>query len=295
MRGVIRAVLLGALPVGLAAQAPPRAAFLSSWAPTTRSAGLSGAGGALLGFAGSVFLNPAGLAPIRTMSLEAAGLHRGDGTTYGMGALATGLGRVTLGGGYQYLKVPPGGDHRREYTVSGSGAYRLIGPLVIGATARYLEIRPDRTAGTLRSNALETDAGVAVALLDIASFSFHIEDLSHSTVSGPAIDAPASYHLGFSMNLLDVFSNGRFLAVVETIWTDGAPRRTLVGTEVGFAFGGLGLVGRVGTGGQRGGANLSETNLGGSVLLGRARLDYAYQPRSLLGRRMHSVGLRWTP
>jgi hypothetical protein len=62
-------------------------------------------------------------------------------------------------------------------------------------------------------------------------------------------------------------------------------------------FYGLGLVARAGSGPQPGlaGNLLSNTTIGGSVLLGRARIDYAYQHRSIIGRNVHLFGGRWTP
>jgi hypothetical protein len=62
-------------------------------------------------------------------------------------------------------------------------------------------------------------------------------------------------------------------------------------------FAGVGLVARVGHGGQPGdiSGTLSNTTYGGSVVLGRARLDYAFQKRSPLGNQLHLFGVRWTP
>jgi hypothetical protein len=103
--------------------------------------------------------------------------------------------------------------------------------------------------------------------------------------------------LGLSLNLLDTYSNGRLLGTVETIWTEGARPRTVVGLEGGAVFYGLGLIARIGTGGQPSdpGGPFSRTAYGGGLVLGRARLDYAYQRRSPLGRSVHLFGFRWTP
>ena len=55
---------------------------------SVRVAGLAGAGVANIGYAGTVFENPSGLAPIRTLSIEAALARPPGGATYGMAAAA---------------------------------------------------------------------------------------------------------------------------------------------------------------------------------------------------------------
>ena len=38
-----------------------------------------------------------------------------------------------------------------------------------------------------------------------------------------------------------------------------------------------------------------ETAYGASVVLGRARIDYAYQPQTAIGSSVHLMGVHWTP
>ena len=97
------------------------------------------------------------------------------------------------------------------------------------------------------------------------------------------------------MNLIDTYSNGRLLGTVETVWTSGDRRRTIIGAEAGVVFRGVGLVGRIGVGGQPAASGVGRTSYGGSVVLSRARIDYAYQRRSAIGRSVHLIGLSWTP
>jgi hypothetical protein len=100
-----------------------------------------------------------------------------------------------------------------------------------------------------------------------------------------------------SFNLLDTYSNGRLLATAESVWSRGDHGRTVLGLEAGAVVSGLGILGRVGSGRQPGltGGLLSNTTFGASTLLGRARLDYAFQNRSTLGTDVHLFGARWTP
>ena len=80
-------LLLCLLPGPLAAQ-PRLVPSVLSFPANVRSAGLAGAGVAMTGYAGSVFNNPSGLAPIRALSLEATFVRLPDRSTYTMGAAA---------------------------------------------------------------------------------------------------------------------------------------------------------------------------------------------------------------
>ena len=123
------------------------------------------------------------------------------------------------------------------------------------------------------------------------------QNLGQFGVNHRGLELEEALHIGFSLNLLDTYSNGRLLATVESVWSAGDHGRTVVGLELGAVVGGLGIVGRIGSGRQPGAAGglLSNTAFGASVLLGRARLDYAFQHRSALGQNVHLTGVRWTP
>ena len=247
----------------------------------------------MTGYAGSVFNNPSGLAPIRSLSLEAAFARLPDRSTYTMGAAAVRVGDFNLGGGYQYLRFPKGGPVFDNFTWVGTTVYRR-GGISFGSSAKYVSL--EDSAGAIKRS-VSTDLGTTVALFDIAALALSVHNLGDWTVSGGGVALPRSWHLGFSFNLLDTFSNGRLLATVETVWTQRQRRRTVFGLEAGAVFAGVGLVARVGHGGQPGdiSGTLSKTTYGGSVVLGRARVDYAYQDRSPLGNQVHLFGVRWTP
>src|SRR2546428_8669722 len=66
---------------------------------STRSAGLGGAGAALVGDAGAVFANPAGIAPIPHLSVEGSYQRHLPGATPASAAPALRLGRSHWGGG----------------------------------------------------------------------------------------------------------------------------------------------------------------------------------------------------
>ncbi len=275
---------------GLVAQEPP-IPVLPSLPATVRVAGLGGAGVAMNGYAGSIFSNPSGLAPIRALSLEVAFARLPDRSTYTMGAGAFRLGRFNLGGGYQYLQFRSGGPVIDNVALAGAAVYRF-GGVAAGATTKYVAVEDSAGKGT---SALTNDLGVTIAFFDIMALGLSVQNVGPASIKGSRLRLPTAVHFGFSFNLLDTYSNGRLLASVETVWTQSQHRRTVVGLEAGAVFYGIGLVGRIGTGAQSPDGRVSETSYGGGLVLGRAHVDYAYQPESALGKSVHLVGVRWTP
>lgn len=268
----------------------PQSSLLPDLPASVRVAGLAGAGVANIGYAGSVFENPSGLAPIRTLSVEAALARRPDGSTYNMGAVAARIGAFNLGGGYQYLLYPAGEATRDNVLSVGALTYRR-GGLAFGGGLKYLSV--EDSAGTI-DRTLVRDLGVTVALWDITALAISWQNYGASSVKGPVIPVPGSFHVGFSLNLIDTYSNGRLLGLVETVWTQGEPRRTILGLEGGAVVSGLGLIVRVGHGGQPEGSGFSKTAFGGGILLGSARIDYAYRASSNGDPVTHLFGVRWT-
>lgn len=248
---------------------------------------------ALPGYAGALFVNPAGLAPIRVLSLEAGFARRPDHSTYSMAAAATRVGKFNLGFGGRYLLFSKDSATYDNLAWTGAAVYRK-GGIAFGASTKYVSVE-QRNGPTTRS--LGGDVAVQVAFFDIAALALSWQNFAHAALNRGGLDLPGSLHLGFSLNLLDTYSNGRLLATIETAWTSGDRARTMIGLEAGAVVSGVGIVGRVGTGRQPGlvGGLLSHTTFGGSLLLGRARLDYAFQSRSTLGRDVHLFGARWTP
>src|SRR3989442_6851076 len=127
---------------------------------STRSAGLGGAGAALVGDAGAVFANPAGIATIRHLSVE--GSYEGylAGSTLSSAALALRLGRLNWGAGAAALDY--GAGTATDLLGVSSLVFRT-GVIALGGSAKY---RPPEVAGAA-ADAWAGDAGVAVALFDI--------------------------------------------------------------------------------------------------------------------------------
>jgi len=288
-----RASLLAlVLPGALAAQGRPVPVILG-FPSSVQAAALAGAGVGLPGYAGALFVNPAGLAPIRVLSVEGGFSRTPDRSTYAMAAAAGRIGHFNLGFGGRYLRFPDTSSTYDNLSYAGAAVYRYSG-IALGASVKYVSVE-ERNQPVARS--LTGDLAVQVAFFDIAALALSAQNLGQGRLSGPGLELPEALHLGFSLNLLDTYSNGRLLATIESVWSRGDRGRTVVGLEAGGAVAGLGIVARAGSGRQPGlaGGLLSNTTFGGGLLLGRARLDYAFQHRSALGRDVHLFGVRWTP
>jgi hypothetical protein len=286
----IVSLMLLAVPAAAQDAGAPRPA-LPDLPASVRSAGLAGIAVPLTGDAAVVFDNPAAIGPIRRLSVEASYARLPDERWYTTGAAALRVGRLSAGGGYRYLEYPDGGAVRGNLQWVAAVASR-IAPFHVGVAAKYVSLE-DSTGAIFRT--LTEDASLTVAFFDIAAVALVFEHLGRTRLTGARLELPAATHLGFSLNLIDTYSNGRLLATFETIWTEGSQRRTIVGLEGGVVFGGVGLVTRIGHGGQPVGSGAGKTAYGASVVLGRARIDYAYQPQTAIGSSVHLMGVHWTP
>jgi len=268
-----------------AAQVPTTA--LPELPVSPRFAGLGGASAAMIGYAGSVFTNPAGLAAVRVMSLEGAYARPSDSSSYFMTAAGVRLGPANLGGGVRYLRFDDRVGREADLEAAVAVVTRIQG-VALGAAANYFSVEG---ASGAAARTLTADAALTVAVFDIAALAVSVQNIGRTSPGRPGLAVPSSVTLGFSLNLIDTYSNGRLLATVERVWNDGRGGAR-VGLEAGVVFYGVGLMARAGTGPalndgfRRGG-------LGATLVLGRAAIDYAYRARIAAGA-LHLVGLRLT-
>jgi len=256
--------------------------------PAVRSAGMGGTSVSLIGYAGSVFTNPAGLGPIRVLSLEGVA-SRLDSSTYLAGSAAMRIGRLNLGGGVRYLRFDDGQALYDNVESAAALTLRVMG-VALGAGATYYSI--EDSAGAIRRT-LTASTALTLAFFDIMALAVTARNLGEWPVTGEQLDLPTRVAIGFNMNLVDTYSNWRLLAAIERSWTDGEGA-THVGLEGGAVVYGIGIVARAGSGGHRDGGVFSNATFGGSLVLGRGALDYAYLDRRG-ARPLHLFGLRWTP
>lgn len=267
---------------------------------SVRTAGLNGAGAALVGDAAAVFSNPAGLATLSHIALE--GAYRslpGQGGSFN-GAFAWRLRQFDLGLSGAYLdhgndptNFPPLGSpansDARERMVMGSLVYRF-GIIALGGTVKYVRIDAD----TAQQRAISGDAGIAIAIFDIMAFGFSIQNIGDNWRGQSALDMPRLTRFGFTMNYVDPQESFRLLSTIEWQWPEGFSSRFIGGLEAGIVLSGVGIIGRGAYGSRPAGSQLSKFTVGGSVAISRLSLDYAYQPTDPWGRRAHRFGVRLT-
>jgi hypothetical protein len=283
----------------MAAQTDPPA-YVTTIPASVRSVGLGGAGVALVGDAGAVFSNPAGLATISAVSLEGAfRTTPGHGKLFS-GAAAIRLGQFDLGGSGRYLDFggdptqylgagAPMGSYAREALMQGTVVYRY-GLIAAGFTGRYVR----RSVDSLHIRAFTGDAGIAIAIFDIMAFAFSVQNLGGNWRSTD-LALPRLSRLGFTMNYVDPQESFRLLSTLEVQWPEGGGARWVVGGEAGIVIQGVGVVGRAAYGGRSIGLPGAKWSAGGTVTLGAMDLDYAYRVRDFFDEHAHHFGVRLTP
>jgi hypothetical protein len=274
---------------------------------TTRSAGLGGAGAALVGDAGAVFANPAAIATIRHLSVEGSYEPYLAGTAVSSAAVALRVGRVTWGFGAQTLDYgtepeiipdPATGGRRGVATGASFHPYEALavsslvirrGLIAFGVSAKY-----DRQQiGDAVSDAWAGDVGIAIAIFDLAALGVSVQNMGGDF--GADARMPRRIRAGFTFNYTDPQGAYRLLTTLEGQWTQDRAAVLIQGVEGGLVRGGVGVVGRVGYATRAAVTDASRFTFGGGVLMGRLQLDYAFQGYQALGGGTHRVGVRWTP
>jgi len=281
------ALLTAGPPVRLSAQTGGVAVLPGS----ARAAGMGGAGAAIVGDAGSIFANPAGLATVHHLAVEGEYESYPSGVTLSTGALALRVGRFTWGAGAAAL----GPSYTSADLLGVSSLVLRTGMVALGATAKYAR----ETVGGARVDAWAGDAGLAIAVFDLMALGVSVQNIGGDF--GPAaggLHLPRRTRAGFTLNYVDPQGTLRLLTTVEGQWPAEGSAFVVLGLESGLVARGLGVgvLGRVGYVGHSGVTSASPFTAGASVELGggRLHLDYAYRADDALGAR-HRMGLRWMP
>lgn len=262
-------------------------------AGSARSDALGGVAAALMGDAGSVFGNPAGLATIKNVALETTYRRAaGEGAVL-TGAAGTRLGQFDLGLGVKYLGfdstrlLPSPSNNPYELEAVGSLIYRF-GLMAFGGSVRYAQ-----TSLTAASQeAWSGDWGVTVAFFDIMAIGFAVQNVGGNWRTGTGLELPRLSRLGFTLNYVDPQETLRLMSVAEVQWREGIPMRIVLGGEAGVVLRGLGVLARAAYRSRSRGTGDSAVTFGGSLALGAMSLDYAYAERDRVGCRAHRAGLR---
>lgn len=295
MNPVTRPLWAAAVLAGLSA--PPALAAQSARVPSVtrlpgsvRSAGLQGAGAALVGDAGAVFANPAGLATIRYVSLE--GTWRGE-APLGLltGAVGWRLGQFDVGAGIQYLGHDSdrvaGRDAPYEALGVGSLVYRR-GLIAIGGSLRHVRLN----SGGVPERATSGDIGLALAVFDIMAIGVSWRNVGGNWDQRSSVALPRSTQAGFTMNYVDPQESFRLLSTIEMSWEPVIGSRLTLGGEAGIVLRGVGVVGRAAYRSRPSGSADPRGTYGGTLALGGLQLDYAYAARDALGAGAHRIGMR---
>jgi hypothetical protein len=303
-RRICLTLLLGA---SLAASTVGGQTAVASLSGSTRSAGLGGAGVALVGDAGAIFSNPAGIATVRHIAVEGSYEPYLGGATLTSGAFAIRLPRFDLGAGVQALDygteaeiVPdpatggrtgmPTGNTFRSTDLLGVGTivYRA-GMIAVGVSGKYVR----QQIGSWSANGWAGDGGLTIAVFDILAFGVSVQNIGGAVSNGAVL--PHRTRAGFTMNYVDPQGTYRLLTTLEGQWLVGAKPAFVAGVEGGVVTRGVGLVARLGYAAARPANDASPLSFGAGVELGRLHFDYAYQNYDVLGGGLSRIGVRWTP
>ncbi|MBI1968026.1 MAG: hypothetical protein HYS40_08555 [Gemmatimonadetes bacterium] len=274
---------------------------------STRSVGMGGAGAALVGDAGAIFANPAGIATIHRVALEASYERYLAGTALSSAALALRVGKFDWGLGAQALDygtepeitpdpatsgrrgTPTGGFFRSADVLAVTSFVYRHGLIAAGVSGKYAR----QSIGAWAADAWAGDGGLAVAVFDIMALGVSVQNLGGDLGSGARL--PRRTRAGFTLNYTDPQGVFRLLTTLEGQWPRGERALLVVGGEGGVVAGGVGLVGRIGFTTRSAPSAASRLSVGGGVELGHLHVDYAYRGFEALGGGTHRVGLRWTP
>jgi hypothetical protein len=282
-------LLLALLPAAAGAQAPyPLVLGLPA---TARYAGIANAGVAVHGDAGSIFLNPAGIATMRHAGVEATYHFTHDNGVEASAAGAVRVGQFSLGGGGHYLRLDPSSPNADNLLWVGSAVYRR-GMIATGISGKYVSV--EDTLGDVR-RAATGDVGILVAVFDLFAIGASFQNIGHRGLSGGPLDLPHSSHLGAVFNFTDPQETWVVRAVWEKVWPEGQPSHSKVAAELGAQVGGAFVTIRAGTGQRLAQTGQSEGAVGASLGFRRFAVDWAYQRRTALGDDVQRLGVRFTP
>ena len=293
---VVLGIPLGLRSAPLVAQASPPAVL--SLPGSVRSAGLHGAGAALVGDAGSIFANPIGIATVRHIAVEGTyrrtRFHAGAGTAalgWRLSQFDVGLGLAYLGGDSIPLVGLTRGPGGRPYEAMGVGSlvYRF-GVIALGGSIR--EVR--RSAGGVEERGRSGDLGIAVAVFDLMAIGFAVQNVGGNWRQEASLPMPRLTRWGFTMNYTDPQETYRLMTTLEAQWPQAGKSRWILGGEAGAVVYGVGLLGRAAFQTRTTGTAEPAVTVGASAALGRLQLDYAYAGRDPVGSPAHRLGLRLT-
>jgi hypothetical protein len=292
---------VGSQPSLLTSQvAPDVSPYVLHIPGTVRGIGLNGAGAALVGDAGAVFSNPAGLATVKHIALEGAYRSAPGEAHFLTGSLGWRLRQFNIGVGGRYFDfgsdptqyfgpTAPAGSNTREVLGVGSFVYRY-GMIALGVSAKYAR----RSVESTHVRGFSADAGMAIAFFDIMALAFSVQNIAGNWRESSTLTMPRLTRFGFTMNYVDPQEAFRLLSTFELQWPEGGSTKAVLGGEAGVVVSGVGVVARAGYAGGSPWQPDAGITVGGSVQLGLAKLDYAYRDKDIMAQSSHYLGIRLT-
>ena len=282
--GVIATALLFAFPP---TRLPAQASSVVSFPGSTRSAGLAGAGVALVGDAGAMFANPAAIATVRHVALDASFERFPLGATLSSAAAAVRIARYNVGVAARVLRPSATPAQPTDLVLMSTLVFRF-GMIAFAGSGKYVR---EGTA-TPQVVTYAGDIGVAMALFDILALGASVQNIGGDW--GTETHLPRRTRVGFTMNYVDPQGTFRLLTTLEGLWEVGRRSVIVAGAEGGVVTGGgIGIIARAGVSGQA--SDLAPIALGAGIALGRVQLDYAYRSQDTPSGAVHRFGVRWAP
>ena len=277
---------------------------------TARVEALAGAGTALVGDEGSVFVNPAGMAPIRRTTIGGSAALGPGGSRFASTAGVLRFGRFDLGlgamarayGDTVIIDLPTGpttvqGANLSSWAAMGvvAAAYRR-GILSAGASLKGLrEYVSDSAAQRHGAAAVTGDVGFAVTVFDIMALGAAIQNVggTFTDTAGGALQLPRTVRVGYLLSIVDPQGTLRLSATADWIRPPGGDSWWALGAEGGAVLHGVGVLARAGYAAGRSGSDRRAPAFGAGVVLGPVRVDYSYQHWHTSPDPTHRVGVRW--
>lgn len=307
------ALALASVPGALAAQGTGTTAGILLEVPATaRALALGGAYAAVVGDEGSVFVNPAGLAPIHRLAAGMSQERGFFGSTLSTGAAAVRMGRLDLGLGFAYLDLggdsvvvpdPAFGGDRGMTTGALISAYHALavgaiayrrGLLSVGASVKYLrEHVGTGGAGDWTAHGVGADLGIAAALFDIAALGVVVQNIGGDVRSsdGGRTPLPRTVRVGFTLNFIDPQGTSRLMATTDWVAPPGGDSYWAIGVEGGAVARGVGVALRAGLAAGRAASDRRGLTYGGGLIFHGLHVDYAVQGHDVTGMPSHRIGL----
>jgi len=273
---------------------------------------LGGAYAGVAGDEGSVFVNPAGMAPVRPLVVSASWQRGLRGEHLTTAAFAARKGRLSIGVGAMFLHlggdsavVPAGVLGGSAVAAGGYGALGVAalayrhGLISLGGSVKYVRQVADSGVGGPSSSArgVTGDVGATVAIFDIMALGATLQNIGGpvTATDGGRLPLPRLARLGVTLNFVEPQGTFRFLTDTELLVPANGDGYWVFGAESGVVVSGVGVLARASYAAGREGSDRRPAAFGAELRVRGLRLEYAFQAYRAPYRATHQVGVRVLP